>query len=144
MGGKHVYVLELKGGCVYVGKSSNVKRRLKQHMQGTYKSKGASFTKKYKPTGRILKRLGDLDAGKIATDGPERDETLRWMHRLGADKVRGWKYVRKSSLKKYEMKEIQDNLRELFDLCRKCGKKGHFATGCPLVAKKKKISRKKP
>lgn len=127
-----VYVLQLAGGYVYVGKSSNVKKRLQEHMAGTFKAckRAASFTKLHKPTGKLLKRLGDLKDGDIPSDGPERDETLRWMHKLGPQKVRGWKFVRKGALKKRELKEIQDNVRELFDLCRKCGKKGHFALQC--------------
>jgi hypothetical protein len=51
-----IYVLELTGGFVYVGKSSNVTRRIQQHKLG----KGAMFTKRHPPTGRQLDRLGKL------------------------------------------------------------------------------------
>jgi predicted GIY-YIG superfamily endonuclease len=35
-----IYVLELEGGCVYVGKSSNIQRRLQQHMERGGKKNG--------------------------------------------------------------------------------------------------------
>lgn len=119
-----VYVLQLQDGFVYVGKSSNIAERVKKHVEGG----AASFTREHKPSGKFLKRLGNLSG---SGDGPERDETLRWMHKLGPEKVRGWKYVRKGPLLKCELKDIESNIRELFDLCRTCGKNGHFATQCP-------------
>jgi hypothetical protein len=122
---KGVYVLQLQDGFVYVGKSGNIGRRAKQHVG----NEAAAFTRIHKPSGKFLKRLGNL---RGSGDGPERDETLRWMHKLGPEKVRGWKYVRSGPLLKGELAEIESNIRELFDLCRTCGKRGHFATRCPL------------
>lgn len=117
-----VYVLELEGGLIYVGKSSDPKRRLAQHTTG----KGATFTKKHAPTGRFLERIGTLEGDG---DGPERDETLRQMHRNGFDKVRGWKYCCRT-LSREDRAEIESNIREMLDLCRRCGRGGHFAKGC--------------
>ena len=62
---EHVYVLELQNGRVYVGKTTNVERRLSQHKNGT----GSEFTKIWKPTGNLLPRLGNLTG---FGDGPER------------------------------------------------------------------------
>jgi hypothetical protein len=117
-----IYVLELAGGYVYVGKSTNVTRRLGQHMDG----KGAAFTRIFKPTGCRLPRLGTLSG---AGDGPERDETLRQMDARGANKVRGWKFCSRK-LSKADLSEIENNIRELKDLCRRCGRSGHFAAHC--------------
>jgi hypothetical protein len=123
-----VYVLELEGGYVYVGKTSRgVARRLAEHMGKNGAGRGAAFTKLHRPTGRLLPRLGNLEGDG---DGPERDETLRQMYRLGVQRVRGWKYVRAGMLRREEIEDIESNIRELFDLCRKCGRSGHFAAGC--------------
>lgn len=48
-------------------------------------------------------------------------------------------------LTKSELQEIETNMRELFDLCRICGRKGHFAMQCPDRKKQigKKIEKKK-
>jgi hypothetical protein len=79
-----VYVLELEGGYVYVGKAGDVAARVRDHTRGL----GSSFTRAHKPTGRLLPRLGTLNG---SGDGPERDETLRQMLRHGAKRVRGWR-----------------------------------------------------
>lgn len=120
-----VYVLELEGGFVYVGKALDVRERVRQHMAG----KGAFFTKLHKPTGRLLNRLGVLVG---PGDGPERDETLRQMVRRGADKVRGWKYVSRG-LSCNDRIDIESNIREMLDLCRMCGSSKHFCKDCPLL-----------
>jgi predicted GIY-YIG superfamily endonuclease len=120
-----VYILELQEGKIYVGKSMNVTRRIEQHMGHT----GAVWTKKYPPTGVTLPRLGNVRGGG---DAPERDETLRYMYHYGVDRVRGWKYtaVRLSSA---DRKDAEANIRELFDLCRRCGQRGHFVNSCKSV-----------
>ena len=125
----NVYVLQLEGGYVYVGKTSRpVQKRLEEHMsRSSAWFKGAAFTKLHKPTGKLLPRLGNLEGDG---DGPERDETLRQMYKRGVHKVRGWKYVRASVFRREELDDIECNMRELLDLCRRCGKKGHFATHC--------------
>ena len=123
-----VYVLELQEGYVYVGKTSRgVATRLREHMSGSALKRAAAFTRLHKPTGRLLPRLGNLEGDG---DGPERDETLRQMYRRGMQMVRGWKYVRPGLLRREDLEDIESNIRELFDLCRRCGKRGHFTLQC--------------
>jgi hypothetical protein len=144
-----VYVLELRGGYVYVGKTArDVSARMHEHMgahAGTRRrgsggasgiaarrllscaSRGSGFTKLHVPTGRMLPRLGNVRGDG---DCAERDETLRQMYKRGVQKVRGWKYVRPGRLTGRELRDIEENIRELFDLCRRCGKNGHFTNQC--------------
>lgn len=118
-----VYILELEKGKVYVGKTTDLKRRLAQHQSGIG---GSEWTKLYKPTGRPLPRLGTVYGDG---DCAEMDETIRYMYKLGIDNVRGWRYVQ-PVLTKDDKKEAEHFIREKFDLCRKCGFPGHFIKHC--------------
>ena len=117
-----VYILELKHNKVYVGKSHNTTRRMLQHKTGV----GSAWTKTHSPTGISLPRLGNVQG---SGDASERDETLRYMHLRGVDNVRGWRYTR-VVLTEEERRDAEQNIRELFDLCRRCGKSGHFLSKC--------------
>jgi predicted GIY-YIG superfamily endonuclease len=117
-----VYILELMHGRVYVGRTKNLQRRLAEHRSG----KGSAFTKAYRPTGVMLPRLGRVSGSGEAA---ERDETLRYMYLRGADSVRGWKYTR-VELSRADAADAEANIRELFDLCRRCGHPGHFMSHC--------------
>ena len=114
---------------MYVGKTArSVQARLQEHCAGKRsRFPGAAFTRLHPPTGRLLPRLGNLEGDG---DGPERDETLRQMRKRGAQRVRGWKYVRPGPLSAAELAEIRANIREVFDLCRRCGRAGHFTLQC--------------
>jgi len=120
-----VYILELEDNKVYVGKSTDVKKRIEQHEHHV----GAVFTKRFKPTGKILPRLGNIQG---LGDAAERDETLRYMYIRGIDNVRGWKYTQ-IDLSPSDKKEAEMNIREMFDLCRRCGRHGHFIKNCKFL-----------
>lgn len=117
-----VYILELLHGRVYVGRTTDLRRRLHEHRSG----KGSAFTKAFPPTGLLLPRLGRVSGSGEAA---ERDETLRYMHMRGAGNVRGWKYTR-VELSPEDARDAEANIRELFDLCRRCGHPGHFMGEC--------------
>jgi predicted GIY-YIG superfamily endonuclease len=117
-----VYILELENGRVYVGTSQNVPRRIAQHTSGS----GAAFTRFFRPTGKRLPRLGNVSG---AGDAAERDETLRYMDLRGILFVRGWKFTQ-LEMSEQDYKEAESNIRELFNLCRRCGAKGHFISQC--------------
>jgi len=53
---EEVYILELAMGRVYVGRSSDLGKRIRDHQRGI----GSIFTKIYPPTGKLLPRLGDV------------------------------------------------------------------------------------
>ena len=117
-----VYILQLEDDRIYVGTSQDVERRVLQHVSG----KGAAFTRRFKPTGVRLPRLGNVSGDG---DAAERDETLRYMYLKGIDMVRGWKYTQ-VEMSSADALEAESNIRELFNLCRRCGGKGHFVGQC--------------
>lgn len=121
-GKEGVYILELAQGRVYVGHSSDMRRRMHQHLSG----QGSAFTKAFPPTGVALPRLGCVTG---SAEAAERDETLRYMFLRGIQFVRGWKYTR-VEMPDEEVQDAEENIRELFDLCRRCGHPGHFITHC--------------
>lgn len=120
-----VYILELVEGRVYVGKSSSVSRRIGQHVSG----KGSAFTREFPPTGKVLPRLGNV---RGSGDAAERDETLRYMFLRGIQKVRGWKYTR-VNMTTQEFDDAEANIREMFNLCRRCGNGAHFMSSCTFT-----------
>lgn len=117
-----VYILELAQGKVYVGKTSNKSRRMAQHSAGG----GSAFTRAYPPTGKQLPRLGNVSG---RGDAAERDETLRYMFLRGVQNVRGWRYTQ-VAMSREDEDDAEANIRELFDLCRRCGHPGHFISQC--------------
>jgi predicted GIY-YIG superfamily endonuclease len=121
-GREGVYILELAQGRVYVGHSSDTRRRMHQHVSG----RGSAFSKAFPPTGVVLPRLGCVTG---SSEAAERDETLRYMFLRGIQLVRGWRYTR-VHMPPEEVEDAEQNIRELFDLCRRCGQPGHFITRC--------------
>ncbi len=124
LGDKGVYVLELKDGGFYVGKSHDIDERLRQHAgKGEQQHSGATCAKGF--VGRVAAltpRCDDMEAW-------ERAETLARMYKHGIERVRGWMYTNP------EMTEAQrehafSQICEKHDLCRKCGNAGHFAAEC--------------
>ena len=77
-----VYVLELEGDKYYVGYSTNIRRRVKQHFEGA----GAGWTEAHKPI-----RVDKVLPGKTKID--ETMVTLKYMKRRGWKNVRGGPYV---------------------------------------------------
>jgi predicted GIY-YIG superfamily endonuclease len=117
-----IYILELSQGRVYVGKTSDLRRRVSQHLS----ARGSAFTQSFPPTGTLLPRLGRVSG---SAEAAERDETLRYMFQRGISMVRGWKYTR-LNMTESEERDAEENIRELFDLCRRCGHPGHFVGQC--------------
>ena len=115
-----VYALIDTSGRVYVGKSANIPKRLDMHMTGS----GTTFLDPGMSVTPLLTRgkTDDLETW-------ERNETLMQMHKRGISNVRGWKYVTQT-LTQAERKEAFDQVCEKLDLCRKCGRKGHFQYKC--------------
>ena len=104
-----IYKLNLQGGKKYVGKTTNVDRRMDQHFSGN----GAKVTKKFKPlSGKILEEVPGF-----FSDYVEQEYTEEYIDKYGYENVRGGRYTNSKTLKK--------NVT-----CFKCGKVGHYANQC--------------
>jgi len=107
-----IYKLELQGGKKYIGKTTDIDRRMDQHFSGN----GAKVTKKFKP---ICGEIVDTCPGFLS-DKVEQKHTDKNIKKHGYDNVRGGKYTNSHTLT--ENKKVVT--------CYKCGKKGHYANNC--------------
>ena len=116
-----VYALQDGAGRVYVGKSQHVTQRVQAHRAGDgtrFLDASSSAPLRVRPHGTPE----DLETW-------ERNETLAQMHAHGVDNVRGWIFTG-ATLTPPERASAVAQVCERFDLCRRCGRGGHFATAC--------------
>ena len=113
-----VYVLELEHGKYYVGKTTNVPRRFKQHLSGS----SSIWTRMFRPI-RIINIIHECD-------GLDEDRiTVKYMITHGIYNVRGGPYI-SAKLSLQEITHIQRRIRMAMDLCLICGSRWHFASKC--------------
>lgn len=108
-----VYVLRYVDRTYYVGKTTNMPARLAEH-----RTKGDFEVLKPETPGSAM----DLESW-------ERNETLHRMLKHGVDKVRGWMFTSRR-LSESNLQDIFAQICEKYDLCRRCGRATHFASGC--------------
>lgn len=114
----NIYVLNLKGGRYYVGKSDNVTNRYQQHLNGN----GSAWTRKYKPISleKTIEKVSHFEEDKI---------TKEYMSKYGIDKVRGGSYV-EVELSRFHMDALKMEIWGAKDLCTQCGRNGHWVKDC--------------
>ena len=116
-----VYVLKDSKGRVYVGKSADVKRRVEENKKG----KGTTFL------GEGIRQAAPLTKGSTDDlESWERNETLAQMRRQGVSRVQGWMFTGE-----VDRECAFRHVCEKFDLCRKCGRAGHFIDRCKFEAR---------
>ena len=109
----HIYKLNLEDGKKYVGKTTNVNRRMNQHFSGN----GAKVTQKFKPIdGKIVDTCSGYFSDKL-----EQKHTDKNIKKYGYNSVRGGKYTNSLTLNKTNV------------VCFKCGKEGHYANRCRKI-----------
>jgi predicted GIY-YIG superfamily endonuclease/ribosomal protein S27AE len=113
----YIYVLQLQDDMYYVGKTTNPKMRLDQHIAAS----GSEWTKLYKP-----KTIVEIFEG----DNYDEDKTVKkYMARYGIDCVRGGSYVR-IALSREEKALLQREIRMTENKCVRCGRNNHFVRDC--------------
>lgn len=112
-----VYVLELKDGRYYVGRTSNLEKRLQTHKAGW----GSAWTKRY-PMVKLLKTYEE------ETPFYEDMITKKLMHEYGINNVRGGSYSQ-VFLPRAQYDAIIIELRGASDKCFRCGG-DHFVRDC--------------
>ena len=106
----------------YNGSAANTAARVAQHLAGD----GSAVTKQ---NPHICKRLPLLSSYINAEGSRQIRENVEILHRMkkyGIAHCRGGKYADKSINSMEAFKDVCD----LFELCKRCGKKGHFTQTC--------------
>jgi len=118
-----IYILKLRGGKYYVGKSDNVQKRFQQHLEG----EGSAWTKKYSP-------INIEDTIPNSSPFDEDRYVKEYMAKYGVENVRGGAYTQ-ISLGDDITAQIEKEIRGATDKCMKCGETGHFVSNCSETAK---------
>jgi len=113
-----IYILELEQNKYYIGKTTNIAFRLKDH----FESNGAAWTKKYKPI-RLESIIADCD------DFDEDKFTLKYMEKYGINNVRGGSFC-EIKLSDANITTLNQIMNSVTDKCYICGDKEHFANEC--------------
>ena len=136
-----IYKMNLEGGKKYVGKTTNVDRRMDQHFSGN----GAKVTKKFKP---INAKVVDEVPG-FFSDDVEQEYTEEYIDKYGYENVRGGVYTNSKTLKKNNQGTYHSNMgfhtmweqkpkkskqkpkqKKKVSKCSRCGRSGHSKDKC--------------
>jgi hypothetical protein len=123
-----IYILKLSNSKWYIGKTNNINKRFKQHINNN--QIGSSWTDIYKPI-KIEKKI----------NGSHFDEdkyVIEYMAKYGIDNVRGGSFSQ-LILNNYEKKIINKMIATAKNKCYICGKSGHFANKCIFINNKVNI-----
>ena len=121
--GAGVYVLLLQAGGRYVGKSVDVERRIAEHRGG----RGAAWVRH---GGGVVAVEPPITPRTVDLGAWEARETIAQMMRHGFDTVRGWEWTGCAPLTPGDLDFYRRTAFGTGDLCRACGRPGHFAQRC--------------
>ena len=122
-----LYVLQLDDDKWYVGKTTDITKRFKEHQSGS----GSAWTKIYKPV-----KMAEARTLKDKYD--ENNTTKEYMKKYGIDNVRGGSYTQITLSEDIE-RVLKQEIRGTADVCYICNLKGHFVNNCPNNVGKKNL-----
>ena len=122
----YIYTLQLVRGKYYVGTTTNIRARLREHDAGM----GSGWTRKYKPIG-VSEKYGveRKETNHVDCRMEEDRQVKRVMLEEGIDNVRGGTYCEEVMAEGTRLVLK----RELFHAsggCLRCGRKNHWARSC--------------
>ena len=113
-----IYILELNNNKYYVGKTTNLEKRLDQHKNNI----GSEWTKKYK----FIKLVETIETQSEF----EEDKYVKiYMNRYGINNVRGGSY-NQIELSIIQKDNLIKELRTINNLCYRCGRNNHYVKNC--------------
>jgi predicted GIY-YIG superfamily endonuclease len=114
----HIYILKLRDGKYYIGKTKNVEKRFNEHIAGN----GSGWTKKYKPHS-LIKSV-------VSTSFFDEDKYVKeYMAKYGIENVRGGTYSN-IDLDANCISVLEKEIRHSKNLCTRCGRDTHFIKDC--------------
>ena len=83
---------------------------------------GSAWTRKYKPISlaKVVENVSHFEEDKVVKE---------YMDKYGIDKVRGGSYA-EVELSDFQKEVLQAEFRGAKDLCKRCGRSGHFVKDC--------------
>jgi hypothetical protein len=123
-----IYLLQLKKGKYYVGKTNDLESRLADHFDTSKKNTkteiygGSLWTDLYKPV-KLIKSIENCD------NFDEDKYTIKYMAKYGIENVRGGSFVTED-FDEITYSILQRMIDNATDACFKCGQQGHYARDC--------------
>jgi predicted GIY-YIG superfamily endonuclease len=115
---EHIYILRLKAGKYYIGKTKNVDKRWAEHTAGC----GSGWTKNYPPL--------SLVKSVVSTSHFDEDRYVKeYMEKYGIENVRGGTYSN-VVLDANCIAVLEKEIRHSNNLCVRCGRGTHFVKDC--------------
>ena len=115
---EQIYILKLRAGKYYIGKTRNIEKRYEEHLTGT----GSGWTKKHKPLSLIktIKSTSQFDEDKYVKE---------YMAKYGIENVRGGSYSN-IVLDENSIAVLEKEIRHSNNVCMRCGRDTHYIKDC--------------
>ena len=114
---EQIYILKLRVGKYYIGKTRNIEKRYEEHLTGT----GSGWTKKHKPLSLIktIKSTSQFDEDKYVKE---------YMAKYGIENVRGGSYY--NIVLDANSIAVEKEIRHSNNVCMRCGRDSHYIKDC--------------